>query len=275
MLPPFSVLMSVYNREKASNLKAALESVADQTLPPNEIVVVKDGPLTSELDEVLDDFSHRFPNLKIVALDRNVGLGPALNAGLAAVSHDIVARMDSDDISLRHRFELQTSLLANSPSLSLVGSAVAEFIDDPAVLTCVRQVATDHGAILKAFSRVSPVNHPSVVYQRNAVLACGGYSSEFAQEDYHLWAKMLAAGYRFQNLEEPLVLMRTGEGLYNRRGGLAYARSEARLQREFLRMGMISPLRFAFNVAGRYVVRALPVAIRKQIYVKLLRRAST
>jgi glycosyltransferase involved in cell wall biosynthesis len=274
-MPPFTVLMAVYAREQPANLAAALNSIADQTVPPDEILVVKDGPLTPDLDRVLEEFGSRHEELRIIALPMNVGLGKALNAGLAAASNELVARMDSDDISVSQRFERQIGQLADKPELSVIGSFIAEFVSDPAILTGIRAVPVEHAAIRAAFSRISPVNHPSIVYRRSAVLASGGYSPDFVQEDYHLWGKMLAAGYQFANISEPLVLMRTGEGLFARRGGMRYARSEARLQREFLRMGMISPARYVTNLMTRCTVRVLPVGIRKALYELLLRKTPT
>lgn len=267
----FSVLMAVYHKERAANLRCALQSVQAQTLPPDEIVVVRDGPIGSELDAVLKEFSRLYGNLIEVSLPVNGGLGKALNAGLAACSNEIVARMDSDDISVPYRFERLVSRISADRQLSLVGSAVAEFNVDSTILERVRKVPLTHDEILRRFSVLSPVNHPAVVYRRSAVLECGGYASEFAQEDYHLWAKMLARGCRFENSPEALLLMRTGDGLYDRRGGLRYARSEIRLQREFLRLGLINIPQFLFNSITRCGVRMMPGSVRQMVYKLFLR----
>ncbi|PZU46014.1 MAG: amylovoran biosynthesis protein AmsE [Sphingomonas sp.] len=270
---PFSVLMSVYSKENSSNFRTSLESVYSQSLKPSEVIVVEDGPIGEDLIEVINEYSSMYDNFVVVKLAINGGLGKALNAGLARCSHEIVARMDSDDICVPHRFEKQVGLLSANHSLSLVGSAVAEFVDDPVRLEKVRRVPLSHEQIVRRFSTLCPVNHPSVVYRRSAVMACGGYAEEFVQEDYHLWAKMLSAGSRFQNLDEHLVLMRTGQGLHNRRGGWRYAVSEMKLQLEFYRLGLVSAPRLLFNASSRTVVRIMPANVRKQVYNSFLRKS--
>lgn len=264
--------MSVYVRESRENLRQALESVFAQSLPPAEVIIVKDGPLTDELDALLDEFAARHPEIRLVPLPKNGGLGRALNAGLRVCSHSIVARMDSDDICLPDRFEKQVGRLLRDESLALIGASVAEFAHDPAQIECIRHVPQTHEDIVRRFGYICPVNHPTVVYRKEAVERCGGYSQEFAQEDYHLWAKMIKSGCRFENIDEPLVLMRTGEGLYGRRGGLKYALSEARLQLEFWRLGLINLAQLAFNILARSSVRLMPTGFRKLVYRLLLRR---
>lgn len=272
-MSPFSVLMSVYAKESRENLHQALESVFVQTLRPAEVVIVKDGPLPGDLDALLDDFAARYPEIRLVPLPQNSGLGRALNAGLQVCSYSIVARMDSDDICLPDRFEKQISRMLKDENVALIGASVAEFAHDPAQIECVRHVPQTHEEIVRRFGYICPVNHPTVVYRKEAVEKCGGYSQEFVQEDYHLWAKMVKSGCRFENIDEPLVLMRTGEGLYGRRGGLKYAVSEARLQVEFWRMGLINLGQLAFNVLTRTSVRLMPTGFRKRVYQLLLRRS--
>lgn len=269
----FSVLMSVYRGETPGYLRDSLASVFAQSLPPTEVVLVKDGPLTDALDRVIEEFCSMHANLKVVSLPNNRGLGSALNAGLEHCSYEIVARMDTDDIAVPTRFETQVAEFVTSPAISLVGSSVAEFESDPFRIERVRTVALDHEDIRRRFGQRCPVNHPTVMFRRNDVLSVGGYDDRFVQEDYYLWGRMLAKGHTFKNLAEPLVLMRCGAGLFGRRGGWRYAVSEAKLQIEFYRMGLVNLAQLLVNTTTRFTVRVMPERLRRLIYTRLLRES--
>lgn len=267
----FSVLMSVYAREKPQYLSESLKSVFDQTFEPAQVVLVKDGPLTEELDEVVETFVKRYRGLHVVALAKNAGLGAALNVGLRHCEFDLVARMDSDDIAEPYRFETQIRRFINNPKLSLVGSSVAEFEHDPERIERIRSVPTGSDEVRRQFAQRCPINHPTVMFRRDDVLAAGGYDSEFLQEDYYLWGRMLAAGCVLENIREPLVRMRCGSGLYGRRGGLKYGISEVRLQMRFFRLGLISYPRFFVNSSARFLVRIMSERMRRYVYLNFLR----
>jgi len=269
----FSVLMSVYRGENPGHFRESLTSVFSQTLPPTEVVLVKDGPLTDELDRVIEEFHSRNANLEVVSLPANRGLGFALNTGLYHCSHEIVARMDTDDIAVPTRFERQIAEFVANPAISLVGSSVAEFESDPNRIERVRSVALRHEDIKKRFGQRCPVNHPTVVFRRRDVLSAGGYNDKFVQEDYYLWGRMLAKGQVFKNLAEPVVLMRCGAGLFGRRGGWRYAVSEAKLQAEFYRLGLVTLAQLFVNTMTRFVVRVMPEGVRRLIYTRLLRES--
>jgi len=267
----FSVLMSVYAREKPQYLNDALNSVFAQTLKAAQVVLVKDGPLTKELDETIDSFVARYDTLHVVALPKNVGLGAALNAGLDSCEHDLVARMDTDDIAEPFRFERQIQQFLDNPKLSLVGSSVAEFESDPYKIERTRTVPTKHEEILRQFAQRCPINHPTVVFKKAAVLDAGGYNAEFMQEDYYLWGRLLAKGYIFENLDVSLVRMRCGAGLYGRRGGVKYAISEVRLQMRFFKLGLVSYPQFFVNSSARFLVRIMSERLRRYVYLNFLR----
>jgi glycosyltransferase involved in cell wall biosynthesis len=263
--------MSVYVREKPQYLSEALSSVFGQTLKATQVVLVKDGPLTKELDEVIEVFAARYDTLRVVALPKNVGLGAALNAGLESCEHDLVARMDTDDIAEPFRFERQIQQFLDNPKLTLVGSSVAEFENDPNNIERIRTVPTDHVEILRQFARRCPINHPTVMFRKADVLSAGGYNAEFMQEDYYLWGRMLAKGYIFENVDQSLVRMRCGAGLYGRRGGIKYAISEVRLQMCFFKLGLVSYPQFFVNSSARFVVRIMSERLRRYIYLNFLR----
>lgn len=270
-VPPFSVLMSVYEKEQPDNLDSALRSVFAQTLPPIEVVLVKDGPLPASLEAVIARQSAAHPEIRVLGLDHNVGLGAALNAGLACCTHDLVARMDSDDLSTPDRFERQISLFIDDEQLAVVGTWVAEFESDPARTYAVRSVPEHPDDVARIARRRCPVNHPTVVFRKACVQAVGGYSAKHLQEDYYLWVRLIMAGYRFRNVPATLVLMRTGGGLYDRRGGLKYAKAEINLFVDLFRMGFVGPIDLLVNVVSRPLVRLMPSGLRKSFYQRFAR----
>lgn len=270
--PPFSVLMSVYEKEQPDNLDAALDSVFRQTLQPDEVVLIKDGPLPASLEAVIARHAAAHLEIRVLGLERNVGLGAALNAGLSQCSHELVARMDSDDLCTQDRFSRQIPLFAADERLAVVGAWIAEFESDPKLTHAVRTVPEQPDDVARIARRRCPVNHPTVVFRKQSVRSVGGYNAKHLQEDYYLWARLMMAGYRFRNVPAVLVLMRTGEGLYERRGGLKYAKAEFKLFTDLHRMGFVGPVDLVVNVASRSLVRLLPTALRKQLYQRFARR---
>ena len=112
----YSVLMSVYAKESAQNLRQAMESMLRQTMPPDDFVLVCDGPLTPELDSVIEAKHIEMGQvLQVIRMPQNGGLGHALNEGLKHCKNELVARMDSDDISAEERCEKQLRLFAQNP----------------------------------------------------------------------------------------------------------------------------------------------------------------
>ena len=271
----FCVLLPVYRGDNAAFFRRAVSSVTlDQTLRPAELVVVVDGPVGPSLTAALDDLgagrlSGGVP-VRFVPLPENVGLARALEAGLAACSHEVVARADADDVSLPQRFERQIPLVADG--LDLLGSAITEFESDESLPGVTRTLPTAASEIAEMARFRDPFNHPSVVYRRSAVAAAGGYEHLDKMEDYWLFARMVAAGARVANLAQPLVLYRVGAGAYGRRGGGGMLASELRLQWRFLRAGFTTPAQFVRNVAVRGGYRIVPAGLRKPAYRVMIRR---
>lgn len=267
----FSVLLSVYVKEKPQYLSLALKSIwNDQTLKPSEIILVKDGPLTAELDLVIQDAKNSMP-LKTVSLPQNLGLGIALQKGIYECSNDLIARMDTDDIAIPSRFEQQVDFMENNKDISLLSSNISEFATDPNVSTGIRSVPMTHDAILQFAKRRNPMNHMAVMYRRSAVLASGNYQTFHGYEDYYLWVRMLLKGYKAANLDLVLIKARGGRDLLSRRQGVKFFKEELRLQNEFHKLGLTNRTEYYTNVFLRATPRLFPIFIFKIIY-KLLRK---
>ncbi len=263
-----SVLMAVYAGDRAEWLEQALRSVADQTRPAAQVVVVEDGPLSDDVRAVLD----ADPTLTRIALPVNVGLSAALQAGLAHCDHELVARADSDDVNELDRLARQVAAMAARPELAALSGYVSEFVDDPENPYAIRTVPIGVDVVTRAARWRSPLNHPAVMFRLSDVRAVGGYTGFIGLEDYFLWAKLLAAGRQLDNLPEVLVRMRAGLAQGRRRGGLSYARTEIGLLRAFVRIGFLTRPQALLGATIRVPVRLVPDRVRLLVYRVLLRR---
>jgi hypothetical protein len=265
-----SLLLPVWAGDRAEFLTEAFRStVQDQVRRPDEVVIVRDGPVDAALARCIELLAAESPvPVEVVELARNAGLGVALDAGLAVCRHDIVARMDADDVSLPHRLAVQLPIV--EAGADLVGAGLLEFAAHPGDVVGRRTPPTDPNDILAWARFADPFNHPTVVYRRTAVLAAGGYTDFSLMEDYLLWAKMIMAGARVTNVAEPLVAYRVGAGAYARRGGLAQLRAELALQRRFRVLGFTTRAQFARNVLVRGGYRLVPQPLRRMAYRRVV-----
>ena len=267
----FSVLLSLYSKENPLFFKQSFESLFSQTLLPSEVVLVKDGPLTVELDTIGSDYEQRCSILKVVTLEKNQGLGKALNEGLKHCSNDIVARMDTDDIAKPSRFEKQIKVLCENPDIDVVGTWIDEFLDDISNVLSVRKLPERNDCICKFAKKRNPINHPTVMFRKSAVIASGGYKHFPLFEDYYLWIRMLLNGRRFYNIQESLLYFRISSAVYKRRGGWKYAIDEYRLRKVMYNSNFISFIEFISEVPLRFVIRILPSWMRKFFYIIVVR----
>lgn len=266
----FSVLLSVYGKENADFFRTALQSVAEQTCPPTEIVVMEDGPLTDELYQVLDSFRPEGIAVRRYAFRKNQGLAKALNVGLTKCRYAMVARMDSDDIAVPDRFERQLAYMNAHPDIAAVGGQIEEFAENPDEPQARRQVPTEPSEVRRRVRLRNPMNHMTVMYRKEAVLAVQGYPSVANVEDYLLWGKLLSAGYELANLPEVLVKARVGNGMVGRRIGKAYFRNEMKVQRMLLARGLSDPLAYMTYYGTRKVARMLPKEVLDQVYMRVI-----
>lgn len=268
----FSVLLSLYIEEQPSHLRQSLDSLLSQTLQPDEIILVEDGPLTTELDAVVSDYATRCASLKVIPLPENVGLGKALNEGLKHCSYDLVARMDTDDVAKPQRFQKQVEVFGRHPEVDVCSAWIDEFEGDVNHVVSVRKLPERHGNIAIYARSRCPVNHPVVMFKKSAVLSAGGYQHFPLFEDYYLWVRMLMNGARFYNIQESLLFFRLSPAMFKRRGGWKYAIDEYCFQSLLRQLRFISWFDFAKNVGIRFTTRLMPNSLRALVYKKLLRK---
>jgi GT2 family glycosyltransferase len=271
---PFSLLISTWAGDDPEQLvEAFTSSVQKQSRPPAEVVLVQDGPVPEPLAVAIEDLVTGSPvPVRHLELPANVGLGPALDAGLAACTHDIVARMDADDVSFPERFARQLPLV--EAGADIVGAGLLEFGTSTDDVVGRRTPPVGADEIRRVIRFRDPFNHPTVVYRRNAVFAAGGYAELDLLEDYLLFTRMVSGGAVPANLAEPLVYYRVGEGAYARRGGRRLLRSELELQRRLLDMGITTRGEYLRNVVVRGGYRLVPETVRKVAYRSLLANRS-
>lgn len=274
MILCFSVLMSVYKNEKPEHLIEALESVVQQTVMPNEIVIVKDGLLTEELDAVINEYSEKYPALfKIVSFEKNRGLGLALKDGVLACSYEYIARMDTDDVCKSNRFEKQIKYLEENPRTALLGTWIKEFSKDKNNPDTITKLPYEHQEIVKFAKSRNPFRHMTVFFKKQAVLDSGNYRDFLWFEDYDLWIRVIQNGYEIANLPEFLVDVRADNDMFARRGGWKYLKQDLKFQKFLFESKFISTFQFLKNIFIRSVVRFMPNDIRVLFYKGLLRKS--
>lgn len=274
--PPFSVVIAVYSGDKADWFEAALNSIIQaQTVKPSEISLVVDGPIQDSIDEVIKKYQCICDNLgivfKTVYLKCNQGQGHAFRISLANCSHEIVAKMDSDDISLPNRFEEQLKYIVLN-DVDIVGGNIAEFTDDPKSIVAYRNVPEKEDDIIEYMKRRCPFNHTTVMFKKSAVESAGGYLDWFLDEDYYLWIRMYLQKCRMSNTGTILAYVRINDDMYKRRGGIKYFKSEIKLQNFMLDKGIISLPTYIMNCTKRAIIQLLlPNKIRGLIFKKFAR----
>lgn len=270
----YTVLMSVYYKEKPEYLSLSIESMLNQTVKPDEFIIVKDGPLTTELDEVINNFVTAYPKtFNIIVNETNLGLGPALAKGIENSKNELIARMDSDDYVVSTRCERQLEKFREDPKLGMVGSYEAEFVDDIDNVISIHRVPSENDEIERFMHRRCSVLHPTVMYKKSAVLKSGNYQSVLLYEDYDLFARMVLEYHiKSYNIPEPLYYIRTSEDFFKRRGGIKYPKTVLKFKWGQYRKGYMSLMDFCISGLGQAFVCVLPNSLRKIFYMKFLRK---
>lgn len=268
----YSVLISLYFKESPLHLREALDSIFSQTCRSNDVVLVEDGTLGEELEQVVREYENKYPELHVVRFQKNRGLGFALNDGILECKNEIVARMDTDDIAKPERMEKQMQVMEAHPEYGMISSWIDEFITTKDHVTSVRKLPEQPEEVREYAKKRCPVNHPTVMFRKSVVLKVGGYQTKYFPEDYFLWIKMLMNGCQVYNIQESLLWFRYDPQTFMRRGGWKYACDEAITQWNIFRLGFISLPRMMMNVAIRFIVRVMPNWVRELIYQKMLRK---
>ena len=268
----FSVLMTVYEKEKPYNLRKSLLTSYSQTIKPTEIVLVCDGELTQELYDEIDQIKSEIPILQVYQLDTNMGSGPASRFGVEKCNTDLIARMDSDDYSEETRFEKQIKAFEENPNLIMVGTNILEKNTEFTALKTVPEKTEE----IREYSKFrNPFNNPSSMMKKEYILKVGNYRKFRYLEDYDLTMRLIHDNPTkdFLNIQEPLVVMQTDDSSYLRRGGLLYVKTEFFLQVDFYKRGYLTKLELCRNIFVRNIVRVMPNSVRKLIYKKKMRES--
>lgn len=270
--PSFSVLMSIYYKEKPEYLRQCFDSLLNQTVQANEWVIVKDGPLTEELEQVLHEYENKNPNLiKYVTFEKNQGLGLALRAGVPACSNELIARMDTDDICREDRFEVQLKEFLKDHNLDICGSHIKEFDENPEKCHSIRKVPLNNEEIIQYQRRRSAYNHVTVMFKKNSVLKSGNYEDAPLMEDDMLWTRMILAKCKGKNVDEYLVYVRTGLSMIERRGGWSYFKKYKASRKKVYELGLASYWDYIYTLIVQLIVALVPTSIRKFVFEKALR----
>ena len=264
----YSVLMSLYKKENPEYLRLAIDSMLNQTVAPDEIVLVEDGPLTDELYAVLDDY----PMLHRIQNEKNLGLGLALNVGLKECRNELVARMDTDDCSKPERCEKQLHRFLEKPYLAIVGSHIDEFIGDTSNVISQRIVPTTSEEIYKFAKKRSAFNHPAVMYSKTAVLENNGYANLKRNQDVDLFGRMQFKGYKAENIDEALLWFRSSDELAKRRKSWQNTWSYIATIRKFWKMGYSSFADYAIVGIAQTGMYLMPIKLQNYFYKKYLRK---
>ncbi|MDU5071009.1 glycosyltransferase [Finegoldia magna] len=264
--------MSVYYKERPEYLRQAMKSIFNQTVLTNDFVLICDGPLTEELDAVINEFKHIHEDiLNVYRIENNVGLGNALNLGISECKNELVARMDSDDISRKQRCEKQLEIFEKDDSIDIVSGTIEEFVGDIKNVKSCRNLPEKNQDIIKFAKSRSPFNHACIMYKKNKVIEAGSYKDFYFLEDYYLWIRMLNSGCHGYNIQEPLLWVRAGNDMYKRRSGIKYVKSQKNLLTYMKKIGFINKLEFIIGVLIRTCVSLSPNLLRKYLYNNFLR----
>ncbi len=237
----FSCLGSIYSGSKLPEVKYSIQSILRSTIAGDEIILVIDGPISNTLSSYVASIQ-AIPNIHVIDLKLNHGLGIALSVGLSRCSSKYILRFDTDDINIIDRLTEIRQIFATKPEVDIVGSSVIEFIPSSSsyVLSRTKSPPSDDRSVKLYMNFVNPINHPSVAFKKESILSVGSYENMPFFEDYLLWLKSRKAGLIFYNIQRPLVYMRR-DAFSARRFGLRYATHELTFMNFALRKGYINP----------------------------------
>lgn len=267
----YSVLSSVYAKEKPEYLIQSIESMIHQTIVTDDYVIVKDGTLTRELDEILNVYAEKYEFIHIIGYKENRGLGAALNYGLKACKNELVARMDTDDIAVENRCEEQLHTFNNDPELEIVGTDIYEFTENEKNITGYKKMPSSSKDIIKYAHRRNPFNHPTVMYKKSSIFANGGYSEGQRGEDFELFTRMIFQEAKGYNINKPLVKYRAATDQYKRRASLIDTKAVVRVVKENYRNDYITLIDYLYVMVIQFAGLIVPKKIGNLLFKKIYR----
>ncbi|MCR4881809.1 MAG: glycosyltransferase [bacterium] len=269
----FSVLMPIYIHEKDDEFRMALDSVFNQTLMPNEVLIIADKDIPQNTRDILDEYKAKYPGIfNPIILKEDASLGQARAIGVEMAKYDIVANMDADDIAANDRFEKQMEFMQKNPDIDVLGSWITEFEETPDNIYAIRQLPTTTEEIYKFCKFRCPMNNMTIIYKKKSLLDAGNYSVLQGMEDFELWGRMLSKGYKLANLPECLVNVRAGRNLINRRKGFKVLNYELAVFKKFYQYGYVSKLEYCKAITLKFLLRMIPNWLRGFIYNNFLRK---
>jgi amylovoran biosynthesis glycosyltransferase AmsE len=210
-----SVLVTLYFKNHRHEIIRCFDSLAIQTYKPDEVILVVDGPVSLDLEEILNKYAMVFP-VKIFNLVENSGLGKALNFGLKQCTYDYVARIDIDDVCKPNRLEIQKKFMDANRDTAILGGQI-DLFDDGGVYAR-KYVPISSKSIEKWSLFRNPINHSTVMFRRKEVVKLGGYPEIRFTQDYVLWIYCIKSGLIFKNLPCVLCEMFVDKNMLDRRG---------------------------------------------------------
>ncbi len=268
----FTVLLPIYHKDNSEYLKIAINSLLNQTIKPNEILILVDGEIGEGLEALLNEYETKENTINIHYFKENRGLGKVLNDGVKLAKNDLIARMDADDVSVNDRFEKQLKCFENDKTLAIVGGNIQEFSYDFENKLNVRKVPICLKDI-KSYSKLrNPFNHMTVMFRKSIILEVGNYTEMPLFEDYYLWCRVIKHGHNALNIDEVLVNARAGEDMVQRRSGVSYLKKEIRFQKALMKLGYTNLLELTRNIIIRGLPRILPKKMLLNIYNNILRK---
>lgn len=269
----FSVLMSVYHKENPNYFKEALDSIlVNQTLKADEFVLVVDGPVNDDLNIIINEYENNYKKiLKVYKLEKNVGLGMALNYGLNKCTYNLVARADSDDINVPERFQFQIDKFKRNDLIDVLGTFIDEFDNDFSCPINYKKMPLEHNELYKMAKKRNPINHMSVMFKKKAIIEAGAYQHLPYLEDYFLWVRVISNGGKLENLDKYLVHVRVGNGMVYRRSNKEYIPGWKALNNYMKSKKIINSYEYIRNIINIYGFIYMPISLKKIGYKVLLR----
>lgn len=264
--------MTIYKNDKPDYFELSLKSMLNQSYPPDEVVIVKDGIVSNELQNIIEHYKNDKILIKEVQLEKNVGLGLALNEGLKYTRNELVARMDADDYSMPMRCELQVKEFEKNPRLDIVGCPVDEFVGKIDNIVGTRDVPYSNTEIYKFAKKRDPFNHPTVMYRKSTVMLVGGYSDYRKNQDTDLWIKLLKKGAVCMNLKDHVFRFRFDEETYKKRKSWLNTKILIEIRYKAWRCGFNSLWDFIEIAAAQLIIYLMPLKVQKMLYKNVLRR---